>query len=117
MTDSPSFEVPHGAVAKVHIIDTTFRVAKIPAKALMKPDLPGFETLPTVPTWSFLVESSDGRRALFDIGVPKDRQKSFSPALNARIPKVANITVEREVADTLIENGVELKGVGSIIWS
>lgn len=112
-----SFNVPPGAVAKVHIIDTTFRVANIPATALMKPGFPGFETLPAVPTWSFLVESSDGRRALFDLGVPKDRQERFSPALNARIPKVAKVTVEREVADTLTENGVELKGIGSIIWS
>ncbi|KAL2206869.1 hypothetical protein CC79DRAFT_1398743 [Sarocladium strictum] len=117
MTDLPSFEVPPGAVAKVHIIDTTFRVANIPAKALMKPEIPGFETLPTVPTWSFLVESSDGRRALFDLGVPKDRQKSFSPALNARIPKVANVSVEREVSDTLTGHGVDLKDIGSIIWS
>lgn len=116
MSCTPAFHIPPGAIANVSIIDTTFRVADIPTIALMKPDLPGFETLPAVPTWSWLIESNDGRKALFDLGVPKDREKSYSPALNARIPDVANITVEREVADTLREAGFELEEIDSIIW-
>lgn len=111
-----AFPIPPGALASVSIIDTTFRVSNIPTIKLMKPSLAGFETLPTVPTWSWLIENQDGRKAIFDLGVPKDRQKSYAPALNARIPESANIAVEHEVAETLTNNGVDLADIESIIW-
>lgn len=115
MSSKPPFPVPAGAVARVSIIDTTLRIPGIPATIFTHPPVPGFETLPEVTTWSFLVESSDGRKALFDLGVPKDRETGFSPKMNERVPKSFNIRVEKDVPDILKENGVDPGEIESII--
>ena len=117
MPSPPKFDVPPGAVTRVSVIDTTLRVPGIPAKIFTQPTVPGFDVLPEVTTWSFLVESSDGRRkVLFDLGVPKDRQKGFSPAMNARVPKQFDVRVDRDVTEILQENGVDPSEIEAIIW-
>jgi hypothetical protein len=116
MTSKPPFSVPAGGVARVSIIDTTLRIPGIPATIFTHPAVPGFDTLPEVTTWSFLIESSDGHKVLFDLGVPKNRETGFSPKMNARVPKSFNIRVEKDVPDILKENGVDPGEINSIIW-
>ncbi|KAK0644579.1 hypothetical protein B0T16DRAFT_333277 [Cercophora newfieldiana] len=112
------FEVPPGAVAKVSIIDSTLRIYGLPPTDLVGPKIPGFDAFPLVPAWSFLVESSTGEKAIFDLAVPPNYNESFSPALLERVLGFGwDIHVEKHVADILRENGEDLESIGSVIWS
>lgn len=118
MADSskPPFDVPPGAVAKVSIIDSTLRFSNIKAGYMTKPPVEGFDELSTFPTWSFLVESPNGRKALFDLGAHKE--------LGRNVPRVENhvkshgwqVDVQEDVADILKRHGVDLKEIESVIW-
>ncbi|KIX95832.1 uncharacterized protein Z520_08540 [Fonsecaea multimorphosa CBS 102226] len=121
-SSSPSkslFPIPSGSTAKVSIIDTTSRIGRIPVSYLMEPPLEEFETMPDLPSWSFLVESSTtGKKALFDLGVPPDWENHFAPAVvEALKPRGWDIYAEKHTSQVLEENGVDLKGIGSIVWS
>lgn len=112
----PPFDVPPGAVAKVSIIDSTLRFSKLKADYLTKPAVEGFDDLPTFPTWSFLVESPSGRKALFDLGGHKE--------LCRYIPRVENnvknngweLIVQEDVADILQRHGVGPQEIESVVW-
>jgi hypothetical protein len=82
----------------------------------MEPPVPGFEYMPLAPSWSFLIESDTGKKALFDLGIPPT-WKDFAPVvadlLNSR---GWEITSEKHTSQILEENGVDLKGIGSIVW-
>lgn len=112
----PPFEVPPGAVAKVSIIDSTLRLSKIKASSITRPPVEGFDELPTFPTWSFLVESPSGRKALFDLGGHKE--------LGRYIPRTENhikshgwqLEVQEDVADILQRHGVDPKEIESVVW-
>ncbi|KAK0610765.1 beta-lactamase-like protein [Immersiella caudata] len=111
------FDVPPGAIAKVSIIDSTLRMNRLAASVFLTPALEGFDEFPPSPDWSFLIESSTGRKAVFDLGVPTD-ENSYSPAVLRQIEDLGfDFTVEKDVADILKEGGVKLTEVESIIWS
>lgn len=116
MTPEPSFDVPNGAAAKVHIIDSGFRLSGMPTNFLLSPEMKGFGEIPPLGSWSFLVESSTGRKILFDLGGPSD-VSSFSPSVTAVIEEVG-VTVKemKSVAEILTANGVELADIDSVIW-
>jgi hypothetical protein len=84
---------------------------------LMEPPVPGFEYMPDVPSWSFLVESSTtGKKALFDLGVPPDWE-TFSPIVSDQLKERGwEIYAEKHTSQILEENGVDLKEIGSIVW-
>ncbi|OAA60223.1 Beta-lactamase-like protein [Niveomyces insectorum RCEF 264] len=114
---SSQIQFPPGNVAKVSIIDSTLGVNDMNTTYLMDPPMKGFEKLRTIPTWSFFVESSNGKKALFDLGVPPDIN-TFSPAVVAKLKASGwRIESKKHVADTLKENGVDLKTINSVIWS
>ncbi|OAP59117.1 hypothetical protein AYL99_06415 [Fonsecaea erecta] len=117
-TSKSLFPVPSGATATVSIIDTTTRIGRIPVSYLMAPPLEGFEHMPEIPSWSFLVETTTtGKKALFDLGVPPDWE-NFAPAVyEALKPRGWEIYAEKHTSQVLEENGVDLKGIGSIVWS
>jgi hypothetical protein len=116
-TDHP-FEIPSGAIAKVSIIDSTLRINGLPPLDLVQPKIPGFDAFRTIPSWSFLVESSKGEKALFDLGVPPNFNESFSPALVDLILGFGwDIHVEKHIVDILREHGENPASIGSIIWS
>lgn len=116
MPSPPSFDVPSGNVAKVSIIDSTLRLSEMETSLLIKPPMTGFDKFPTVPSWSFLVESSSGKKALFDLGVPVDIN-TFAPVVTAKLKSLGlDIKVEKNVADILEENEVNLYEIDSIIW-
>ncbi|EXJ64284.1 hypothetical protein A1O7_00620 [Cladophialophora yegresii CBS 114405] len=112
------FPIPPGATASVKIIDTTSHIGKLPVDFLMEPPVPGFQYMPDLPSWSFLVESSTtGKKALFDLGVPPDWE-TFAPSVSDQLKTRGwEIHAEKHTSQILEENGVDLKTIGSIIWS
>ncbi|RVX70689.1 hypothetical protein B0A52_05339 [Exophiala mesophila] len=112
-----NFNVPEGAVANVRIIDTTTSIKQLAVKFLMTPPIPGFDILPELPTWSFLVESDMGKKALFDLGVPPDWE-TFAPAvLNRLTTNGWEVKADKHVVDILKENQVDPASINSIVWS
>lgn len=112
----PVFDVPPGATAKVSIIDSTLRISNLKVDYFMGPPVQGFDKLESLPTWSFLVESSAGQKVLFDLGVPKD-QNVFPPSVRKDIDKYGwQVHVEKDVADILKEHGVDPSEISSVIW-
>jgi hypothetical protein len=84
--------------------------------------MPGLTTLPTLPAWSFLIESSTtGKRALFDLGVPPDwaetEKGGFAPRVVNRVRENGWVVkATKGVAEVLEEGGVESGSVGSVVW-
>ncbi|KAK0648678.1 beta-lactamase-like protein [Cercophora newfieldiana] len=113
------FDVPHGAVAKVSIIDSTVRFGPgTPDFLFVTPKLEGFDEVPTLPSLSFLIESPTGKKAVFDLAVPKDALNSSAPAvLEALAASGFAFSVEKNVADILKDGGVDPTSINSIIWS
>ncbi|CAN8097745.1 unnamed protein product [Discula destructiva] len=111
------FDVPPGAVAKVSIIDSTMRLGGLDVSWLCKPAVKGFEKFPVLPTWSFLVESPSGKKALFDLGVHKDLTK-YVPSIQDNITQYGwDINAQEHVADIIKRYGVDPKEIDSVIWS
>jgi hypothetical protein len=107
---------PLGAVANVSIIDTTSRIGGINASHLLVPTLKGFDKMPIVPAWSFLIVSGTGEKILFDLGVPKDFE-NMSPVIRARLKSFGwSIEAPKSVGEILEENGVAKTEIGAVIW-
>jgi hypothetical protein len=83
----------------------------------MTPPITNFEYMPDLPSWSFLIESSTtGKKALFDLGIPPDWE-NFAPVVSERLREYGwEIYAEKHTSQILEENGVDLKGIGSILW-
>lgn len=112
----PPFVVPTGAVAKVSIIDSTMRLAGLPLDMMVKPPMEGWDEFPTAPTWSFLVESPSGKKALFDLGLHVDQSRFTPQILDLFTREGVTTGVKEHVADIIKRNGVDLETVHSIIW-
>lgn len=114
--DKPPFEVPPGAVAKVSIIDSTVRLRKMSPSYLCKPPIEGWDEFPAAPTWSFLIESPSGKKALFDLGLHLDLTR-YVPRTQDNIKKNGWKSEAKEnVADIIRRHGVSPKEIDSIIW-
>ncbi|CAM1508814.1 Fc.00g025530.m01.CDS01 [Cosmosporella sp. VM-42] len=73
MADNDKFIIPPGGTVRVRITDTPSRIEAVPSTFLMEPIIPGFPHMPTLLSWSFLVEHGPtGKKALFDLGIPPD---------------------------------------------
>lgn len=89
----------------------------IAVSVLMEPPVPGFDYMPRIPSWSFLIESAaTGRKALFDLGIPKDVDHMAGPVVQALKDYGWKVEVEKNVADVLVEGGVDLNEIHSIVW-
>ncbi|KAL2216617.1 beta-lactamase-like protein [Thermoascus aurantiacus ATCC 26904] len=112
-----TLNIPPGATANVKIIDTTSRISKLETSYFMRPPLAGMEYMPTLPAWSFLIESPSGRKILFDLGAPKDWEH-LAPVTSERLKRLGwDIKVEKNVVEILEEHGVRGADVESMIWS
>lgn len=116
MVSQAHFEIPPGATAQVHIIDSTWRMSGMPASYLLTPDIDGLDTLPPIASWSFLIQSSKGQKALFDLSGPPDLT-SISPVILNQVNEVGvQIEVRTHVAEILKEHGVDPSEIESVIW-
>lgn len=115
MTDFTK-QVPSGKVASVRIIDSTTSIKGLPAKYLMQPDLNGFDIMPELPTWSFLVENDSGRKVLFDLGVPAD-WPDMPPHLSDSLKSRGwDINVDKPTVAILKEQNIEADSIEAIFW-
>ncbi|XEV02894.1 hypothetical protein FSHL1_008181 [Fusarium sambucinum] len=118
MAETPYFDVPSGAAARVSIIDSSLRLSRMPLQHLLKPAMAGLDFIPTATTWSFLIESSSGKKALFDLGVPKNPLENFPPMWCKTITEGnLGVDVPKNVADILKDNHVQPSEIDSVIWS
>lgn len=78
--------------------------------------MPGMDVVPEIPTWSFLVESDTGRKALFDLGVPPN-WRDFAPVVTDRLFTSGwEISAKKHVAEILQDEGVDLSSINSVVW-
>lgn len=107
---------PPGAVAKVSIIDNGTRINGMSVGESSQPPIEGHDYVVDGPSWSFLIESPTGRKALFDLGLPKDYHQ-MAPRITGFIADSGwKLKVEKDVIDILKENGVSGADINSIIW-
>ena len=116
---SPSLIIPASTVAvKIHAIDTTLRLTGIYADAIWNPPIKGFDRF-KAGTWAFLIEHPTGRKLLYDLGLRKD-WTSLSPCVGlqeaVKTGAIADIKVEKNIAEILVEAGLKLEGIEGIIW-
>lgn len=115
-TSKALFDIPSGAVAQVHIIDSTTRISDMPASFLLVPSMQGFDKLPPFGSWSFLIQSSKGQKALFDLGVPPNINSSTPSVLKQINESGIKFEATKHVAEILKGNGVDPVEIGSVIW-
>ncbi|KAL2834384.1 beta-lactamase-like protein [Aspergillus cavernicola] len=113
----PQFEVPAGAAATVKIIDTTSSLNLVPLGRLLEPPVHNVNHVPFLPVYSYYIESSDGRKVLFDLGTRKDMH-NLSPSVYNRLPTTGwELRVEKNVIEILEESGYQGSNFEAIIWS
>lgn len=113
----PDIRIPAGNTpVRVCLIDTMSRIDKLPLTFLMKPALEPLKYMPTLPSWSFLVEHPSGHKAIFDLGMPRNI-KEMAPVVSEddRFDDW-DIYSPKEVIDVLEENDVPASQINSIIW-
>ncbi|KAF4126617.1 Glyoxylase or a related metal-dependent hydrolase, beta-lactamase superfamily II [Geosmithia morbida] len=111
-----SFNPPSGAVARVSMIDTASRLHMLRSSWLLKPSVNGLEVMPPLATWSFLIESSTGKKALFDLGMPSGPE-TCPPSVKAQLEGAgARLESERTVGDVIEQHGISLGDIDSAIW-
>lgn len=115
-TNKPLFEVPPGAVAKVSIIDSTMRLSNLKAGLVTRPPVEGFDEFAALPLWSFLVESPDRRRALYDLGAHKELGR-YVPTIQENVKKYDwKVEVKEDVADILQRHEIGPEEINSVVW-
>jgi len=112
------FPIPPGATARVSIIDSTLQISNIPDTVFLTPKLKGLDIMPPAPAWCFLIESSTGQKAVFDLSVSPDPFNSYTPAIVQQLKDFGwDIQIKKHVAEVLEDGGVNLTEISSIIWS
>lgn len=117
MAKSFTQQVPSGKAATVRVIDSTSKITGLPAKYLMSPDIKGFDDMPEIPTWSFLVEHESGRKLLFDLGIPTDWQDMAPNVADGLKKRGWGITVEKPTVELLKEQNILAGDIEGIVWS
>ncbi|KAK5055328.1 hypothetical protein LTR84_013078 [Exophiala bonariae] len=119
MTNNVSeFPIPAGnVIVRVSIIDTGSRIGKLPAAFLMQPAFKKFEFMPTIPSWSFLIEHPSGHNAIFDLGMPKNRLELAPVVAEDERFLDWDIQTPKEVIDVLEEHQFAAARIKSAIWS
>jgi glyoxylase-like metal-dependent hydrolase (beta-lactamase superfamily II) len=105
---------------EVSIVNTTSYMKGFPASTFVEPDVPGFDFM-DVGSYSFVVKhpgsGSKYNTLLFDLGVRKDWENLPATFVEGIKAGGYGISVEKDVATILRENGQDLNEVGAIIWS
>lgn len=105
--------------------DSTVRVRAIDAKTnmslhfrrFMQPQIEGFDTV-NFTSMCFLIEHPKlNKRVLFDCGARTDME-SYSPSTKERLNAIIKgMTIEADVSDILVEAGIDLSSIDSMVWS
>lgn len=84
---------------------------------MVQPETANFKTV-ICPAYSFVIHHpSSNKRLVFDLGVRKNWEES-APYIVEKIKKGGwNITVQKDVAQTLEDNEVPTKDIEAIVWS
>ncbi|KAJ7185520.1 hypothetical protein C8R46DRAFT_1288403 [Mycena filopes] len=111
---------PSTATVSVTAFDVSAdpRAVCVPAGAFFQPVLPGHQNLHG-PLFAFLVESkATGRRVMFDLGARKDIENAAPAVLELlkSIPDAA-FPIDRDIVEQLVDHGVDLSSIDSVIWS
>ncbi|OJJ81314.1 MBL fold metallo-hydrolase [Aspergillus glaucus CBS 516.65] len=116
MMEFPPFQVPPGQEITVKLINpVNFGPAQL--HRFMGPPVPGMETHPSNPSFSFLLEHPSGRKVVFDLGIRKD-YLNYAPKIAEYIPTTKyKIEVTKNVVDILEEDGIKAGDVEAVIWS
>lgn len=109
--------IPQLLTCVAAVIDTTSWISALPTNLFFEPPIRGYDEL-SVPSYSFLIEHSSGRKLLFDLGIRKDWE-NLSPATAGLIDKIgpAKLEVKKGVREQLEEHGVHGSSIEGIIWS
>jgi hypothetical protein len=112
---APSLHIPSSTnTVKVCIIDTTSTI-RCPADYFLSPTIGNLHHL-QCNAYAFLVENPrTGMKVVFDLGVRKDWTNLAKPMIE-RLTKSFVIDVKRGVSEILLDGGVRLEEVTSIIW-
>ncbi|KAG8710777.1 hypothetical protein FRC11_004142 [Ceratobasidium sp. 423] len=103
-------------VVKLSIIDTTTRMNALGSSMFFEPAIKGHEHL-SAPAYGFLIENESGTKILFDMGVPQ-KWENTAPVMVDLIRKLDwDISVTKNVSDILVEHGIALDSISTIIWS
>jgi hypothetical protein len=115
MAETSTFTVPAGQAITVKLINTVnFGPAQL--HRFMAPPVPGMDTHPSNPSFSFLLEHSSGRKLVFDLGIRKDYQ-NYAPKIAEYIPTTNyKIEVTKNVIDILEEEGIQGEDIEAVVW-
>ncbi|KAF2469998.1 uncharacterized protein BDR25DRAFT_262547 [Lindgomyces ingoldianus] len=104
------------STVRLRAIDAKTQVC-VSAKGFVQPILPGHENL-NLTSVTFLVEQTGlGKKVLFDCGARKDFE-NFSPVIKNRLNlNVRGLKIEKDIHEIVIEAGVQLEELDSMIWS
>ncbi|CAE6422839.1 unnamed protein product [Rhizoctonia solani] len=108
---------PSENTVKLSIIDTTSRIKGPPTNAFFEPMIKGFEVM-DCPAYAFLVEHEQSdSKLLFDLGVSKDWRNGPPVIANRSLKLGWDISVSKAVSEILVEHGIPLEAINTIIWS
>jgi len=102
-------------VVTVSAIDTTTNMVAV-AYGFVEPVIPGHESW-NMQTFAFLVENKKlGKTIPFDAGSRNDWW-NHSPAVVKAIDRlIPGLEIRKNVDETLVEGGIDLKKIGHIVW-
>lgn len=112
----PALDIPPSSTAvEIWIIDTTTDIV-CPAAQFVSPVLQGHEAI-NMPTWAFLIKHPSGKEILFDLGARKDWWTATPSAWDAIKKSILGIKVLKGIDEILIEGGIDLSRISSLIIS
>ncbi|KAK7048257.1 Metallo-beta-lactamase superfamily protein [Favolaschia claudopus] len=102
---------------KAHnVTDDTLPDLRVSASKFWRPVLTGRENF-APPVFAFLIEhGATGRRVMFDLGMRKDPENG-APMLRGLAQTGVAIPVNRDITERLVDDGVTLDSIDSVIWS
>ncbi|KAF8208864.1 hypothetical protein K438DRAFT_1813029 [Mycena galopus ATCC 62051] len=104
------------SIKAFNVVDDIASVV-VPAGMFMEPVPAGREVL-HAPVFVFLVEHvATGRRVVFDLGPRKDQENMAPPIAELFKSGHFAMSIDRDVTEQLIDDGVELESISAVIWS
>jgi len=99
----------------VHAINTTLNMF-CKTFPFLSPVIPGHEHL-NFPTFAFLIDNKTlGKKVLFDLGGRKDYWNYAPHTLGLLRASSAGMEVTKSVDEILVDAGIELNSIDSLIW-